>query len=327
MPLIETALHRSCDVSCRSAVVLGALLIGACHGAMMDVPDEATAATPAPPRDGSSPSPIHGEGDASHESGDAQDAGGCVVDDDCNGGAKASQLICASSGTEHGQCIHGCHTNADCPSSETCDTTASPHWSCVQTDAGSDCPVITYPSGLHVQTYADAAMSATYANHLSAGQVAPTCFVDVDRLFDPTTGTTSPLSAQVSAHYTFDELVGTEVLQGFGHDVLLSPAAVTALEAFRDLVGQPVSVNSGYRSPRHQESVCQQLCGDPLGCAGTCANSSRHMWGDAFDLPLAFYSAVDEDRACSAGFRFAYLESGTHLHIDQNPAYATCLEQ
>jgi hypothetical protein len=51
------------------------------------------------------------------------------------------------------------------------------------------------------------------------------------------------------------------------------------------------------------------------------------MWGDAFDLPLAFYTKADEDRACAAGFTFAYLESGTHLHVDQNPAYATCVEQ
>jgi hypothetical protein len=86
-----------------------------------------------------------------------------------------------------------------------------------------------------------------------------------------------------------------------------------------------VTVNSGFRSPKHQEDVCNSLCGNPLGCPGTCANNSRHMFGDAFDLPLEFYTTADEHVACNVGFKFAYLESGTHLHIDQNPAYATCV--
>ncbi len=88
-----------------------------------------------------------------------------------------------------------------------------------------------------------------------------------------------------------------------------------------------MSVNSGFRGPKHQESVCKGLCGNPLGCAGTCANNSRHMWGDAFDLPMTFYNTADTKLACASGFKYTYLESGTHLHVDQNPAYATCVMQ
>jgi hypothetical protein len=178
-----------------------------------------------------------------------------------------------------------------------------------------------------IQTFKDAATTASYANHLGAGETAPTCFLDADNLLDPDTGTKQPLTVMVAAHFQLEELVGTEIAQGYGHFVLMAPSAVTSLEKFREEVGVAVSVNSGFRSPKHQEAVCKGLCGNPLGCPGTCANNSRHMFGDAFDLPLEFYTAQDETRACDAGFKFAYLESGTHLHVDQNPEYQTCVKE
>jgi hypothetical protein len=189
------------------------------------------------------------------------------------------------------------------------------------------CPVLTFPSGVKIQTFKDAATTASYAKHLVSGQTAPDCFLDTTNLEDADTGKVYDLSVQVATHFQLSELVGTEVSEGYGHHVLMAPAAVTVLEKFRDSVGVAVSVNSGFRSPLHQEAVCKGLCGNPLGCPGTCANNSRHMWGDAFDLPLEFYTATDETIACSSGFKFAYLESGTHLHIDQNPAYATCVKE
>ena len=173
----------------------------------------------------------------------------------------------------------------------------------------------------------DAATTASYTNHLAPGQSAPTCFLDTDDLHDPAKNVAYDLSVQVSTNFQLSELVGTEVSQGYGHFVLMSPAAVASLQAFRIAVGGPVSVNSGFRSPKHQEATCVSICGDPLGCPGTCANASRHMWGDAFDLPLDFYNVADTNLACAAGFKFTYLESGTHLHIDQNPAYAQCVQQ
>ncbi len=196
-------------------------------------------------------------------------------------------------------------------------------------DAGppNPCPALTYPSGVKIQTFENAAMTATYANHLGAGEKAPTCFLDVKNLVDPDTGQVYDLTVDVAAHFQLQELVGTEVSQGYGDWVLMEPAAVASLEKFRETLNTPVTVNSGFRSPKHQEDVCNSLCGMPLGCPGTCANNSRHMFGDAFDLPLQFYTAADEQVACDSGFKFAYLESGTHLHIDQNPAYATCVKE
>jgi hypothetical protein len=46
------------------------------------------------------------------------------------------------------------------------------------------------------------------------------------------------------------------------------------------------------------------------------------MWGDAVDLPLDFYTSTYSNLACDGGFNYTYLEAGTHLHVDQNPAYA-----
>jgi hypothetical protein len=191
-------------------------------------------------------------------------------------------------------------------------------------DAGS-CPALTYPSGVTIQTFPAPAMTATYAHHLGEGEAAPTCFLDADDLVDPSTGQVYPLTVNVSTHFQLVELVGTEIDQGYGHFVLMKPAAVAALETFRESLAVPVDVISGFRGPKHQEDICDGLCGDPLGCDGTCANNSRHLFGDAFDLPLSFYTSADEHLACDDGFKFAFLESGTHLHVDQNPAYATCV--
>ena len=189
------------------------------------------------------------------------------------------------------------------------------------------CAPLRFPSGVTIQTFPNAAKTASYKGHLGAGQKAPTCFLDVSNLLDAVTHEVHPITVGIGAHFTLEELVGTEVSQGYGNFVLMEPAAVAALDKFRDAVGIPVSVNSGFRSPKHQEDVCTSLCGDPLGCPGTCANNSRHMFGDAFDLPLDFYTTPDEQRACDSGFKFAYKESGTHLHIDQNPAYDACVIQ
>lgn len=193
--------------------------------------------------------------------------------------------------------------------------------------APNPCAALAFPSGVILQTFPDAAKTASYKDHLATGEKAPVCFLDVSNLVDAVTHEVHPITVLVGAHFTLEELVGTEVSQGYGNLVLMLPAAVASLDRFRDAVNVPVAVNSGFRSPKHQEEVCRSLCGDPLGCSGTCANNSRHMFGDAFDLPLDFYTTKDEQRACDAGFKFAYKESGTHLHIDQNPRNETCVIQ
>jgi lysozyme len=252
----------------------------------------------------------------------------CSDDAECSDGQQGTSRICGSTSKV---CMIGCHaTAADCPSGETCNETG-PIWFCGPSapppPPPSACPVLTFPSGIKIQTVKDAATTASYTNHLKAGESAPLCFLDVTNLHDPSNGKTYTLSVSVATHFLLSELVGTEVSQGWGNFVLISPAAVTALETFREKANKAMTINSGFRGPKHQESVCKSLCGDPLGCAGTCSSNSRHMWGDAFDLPTAFYSSTYTNEACASGFKFTYLESGTHLHVDENPAYATCVMQ
>lgn len=243
----------------------------------------------------------------------------CTTDAQC--GLPGQEKVCGASSHV---CQAGCHLDSDCSSSKSCDHAQSP-WQCSAAGPAPDpsgCPLLTYPSGIKLQTVKNAAMTASYTGHLKSGQAAPQCFLDVANLRNPVTSEKYPISVKVSAHFQLDELVGTEVNQGWGNFVLLNPATVASLEAFRISAGIPVSVNSGFRGPKHQESVCIGICGDPLGCSGTCSNSSRHMWGDAIDLPLDFYSSTYTNLACDGGFNYTFLEAGTHLHVDQNPAYA-----
>lgn len=243
----------------------------------------------------------------------------CTADAQC--GAAGSGRVCGAS--TH-TCVVGCHGDTDCPSGQVCDK-SQPTWACAA--PAPTCPVLSYPSGIHIQTVTDAATTASYANHLKTGETAPTCFIDVTRMIDPVAGATYDLGVHVATNFQMAELVGTEVDQGYGNFVLASPEAVVALQNFRTAAAKAVTINSGFRSPKHQEDVCESLCGNPLGCAGTCSNSSRHMWGDAFDLPMTFYTTHYANLACQAGFHYAYLEANTHLHLDMNPAYTTCVIQ
>lgn len=248
----------------------------------------------------------------------------CGTDAEC--GLPGEERVCSASSHK---CIEGCHLDSDCPSGQACDHGTSP-WQCnppKPPPAPGGCPALTYPSGVKIQTVPNAAMTASYTGHLKAGETAPTCFLDVTNLKNPDTNQKYDIHVKVAAHFELDELVGTEVAQGWGNFVLVKPEAVAALEEFRVTAGKPVIVNSGFRGPKHQEAVCVSICGEPLGCPGLCSNNSRHMWGDAFDLPLSFYSDYYSDVACDAGFKFSYLEAGTHLHVDQNPAYAQCVQQ
>ena len=254
----------------------------------------------------------------------------CASDAECHGGVGATQRVCGN----EGKCIDACHTDWDCAEDNYCSHETA-RWSCQYVPPESerpdtcrppsDCPVLTFPSGVSFQTKPDAALTEVYRNHLGPGDTAPKCFVDVDDLYDPSTGQTHDYAhVRVSTHFTLQELVGTEINQGWGRRVLVQPNLVEALESFRASVGVPVSLTSGYRSPRHQEAICESICGNPLGCNGTCSNNSRHMFGDAADLPSAFYSFHYAQVACSAGFMFAYAEMCNHLHLDMNPRYGSC---
>jgi hypothetical protein len=63
------------------------------------------------------------------------------------------------------------------------------------------------------------------------------------------------------------------------------------------------------------------LCGQD-SCPGTCAERSRHSWGDAADVGV-YPTQAQADAACKAQFNYVYLE-GNHLHLDLNPEHAIC---
>jgi hypothetical protein len=67
----------------------------------------------------------------------SNDAGSCQTDLDCNQGATGAGIVCSLDGATTGQCISGCHSDTDCPTNDTCDQNAKPHWACVPDGAGT----------------------------------------------------------------------------------------------------------------------------------------------------------------------------------------------
>ncbi len=272
-------------------ILVTALLLNSCtdDGRSSDDPDEH------PGDGGFSPEGHGGEG------GSFRGLGGFLGD---GGGAVVTERICP---------------NGDCEQGETC---SSCPLDCI---CESPCPSLEFPSGLHLQTYEDAAMSATYDTIADdACYPRPECWIDVDHLLDPTTGIVHDISVSVSDHFQLSEFVETEL--PYSHKVLLDPALVSELEAFRSAHGGvPVKLTSGYRSPDHQRAVCQDVCGqdccpdDPLN---PCACRSRHEWGDAADIASATPASLYAD-AGDADFGYCLAESG-HLHVDMNPCGAGC---
>jgi len=83
------------------------------------------------------------------------------------------------------------------------------------------------------------------------------------------------------------------------------PELVAALEKLRALIGKPIRIVSGYRSPAHNKRV-----------GG--APDSRHLHNDAADIPSALNVSVAQARA--AGFRGIGVRSdGRVVHVDMRP--------
>ena len=120
-------------------------------------------------------------------------------------------------------------------------------------DAGG-CPALTYPSGVVIQSFPNDAMTATYAKHLASGEDAPTCFLDADNLVNPMTGEVYAITVNVSTDFQLEDLVGTEINQGYGHIVLMKPEAVASLQKFRDDAGIAVDRSRAGQSRRTPSS-------------------------------------------------------------------------
>ncbi|MFO7567988.1 MAG: D-Ala-D-Ala carboxypeptidase family metallohydrolase [Enhygromyxa sp.] len=103
--------------------------------------------------------------------------------------------------------------------------------------------------------------------------------------------------AAVAPNFTLDELA--QVWKG--RYAVVQPHAVARLQDLRDALGA-IAVNSGYRSPGYNANI-----------GG--ATSSRHMYGDGFDLDPIEVPLATLEAACTqnAGFLVEY---ASHVHCD-----------
>lgn len=119
-----------------------------------------------------------------------------------------------------------------------------------QDDIG--CPVLTYPSGVKLQTKKDSALAASY------GAGGPSCFLDVDDLRDPQNNVRYATNVRLAKNFRLAELAGSGLSSS--RRVVIDPAFVARLQALRDLVG-PLTIESGYLTPKQAGGVRPQTLG------------------------------------------------------------------
>jgi hypothetical protein len=121
--------------------------------------------------------------------------------------------------------------------------------------------------------------------------LAPTRFLDLAE-FDPET--------EIAPNFTLGELAQ----DWKGQWAVVQPHLIDHLQALRDAIGEPLVLNSGYRSPAYNASV-----------GGV--TYSRHQYGDASDLDASGLS-VEElgDRCYAAGADYVGLYENSHTHCD-----------
>jgi hypothetical protein len=104
-------------------------------------------------------------------------------------------------------------------------------------------------------------------------------------------------SAQIAPNFTLDEMAQSYK----GRYAVVQPHAVAYLQDLRDQIG-PIVVNSGYRPPGYN-----------LMIGGV--NSSRHIYGDGFDLDPVDVPLATLESACTANDGFL-VEYEAHVHCD-----------
>jgi hypothetical protein len=117
---------------------------------------------------------------------------------------------------------------------------------------------------------------------------APVRYLDLETI-DP--------SAQIAPNFTLDEMAQAWK----GRYAVVQPHAVAYLQDLRDQIG-PIVVNSGYRAPGYN-----------LMIGGV--NSSRHIYGDGFDLDPVDVPLATLESACTANDGFL-VEYEAHVHCD-----------
>ena len=109
----------------------------------------------------------------------------------------------------------------------------------------------------------------------------------------------------LTPHFSLSEFRSRD---GVAHpDRLVLMRLVAHLEVLRCICGsRPIRIVSGYRSPAHNRGV-----------GG--ATESRHLVGDAADLPRGYATVAQAERA---GFRGIGSEGKWAVHVDLRPGRA-----
>lgn len=128
---------------------------------------------------------------------------------------------------------------------------------------------------------------------------------------------------QLTAHFSLEELTRSEVaarkgLDNMPPDDLIPVLTRTAqgLERIRTLLGKPIHVNSGYRSPAVNAAVGSK-------------DTSQHLKGEAADIvcpgmtPRELAQVVADNRfALSADQVILEFNSWVHVSFTENPRHA-----
>lgn len=151
-----------------------------------------------------------------------------------------------------------------------------------------------YQSGLVVRMKQDSTLTSSYPSSTAWNYQKPTWFITLD---------STSKAAYVAPNFQLGEFI-TESTITSG---LVDPQMVEHVQNARNRYG-PMSINSGYRTPAHNASV-----------GG--ATFSRHMYGDAVDIPAStssVWSVLNNDFAPeSPSYIETYAEGGyNHWHGD-----------
>lgn len=185
------------------------------------------------------------------------------------------------------------------------------------------CTAQRFPSGLTAQLVPAPALTDAYEAAPGA-DLAPSCFLDRRDLEDPFTGVVSPSSSKIADNFNLDEMFAGEP-QATRH-ALVEVQLVERLQAFRDALGQSVTVTDGYRSPERHAATCEETCGASSCDVTSCAN-------DVGDAPLvrgraAFLAASASEgtllaAAREAGFTGCAMEDGD-LYVEVDDVVRGC---
>jgi uncharacterized protein YcbK (DUF882 family) len=98
-----------------------------------------------------------------------------------------------------------------------------------------------------------------------------------------------------------------------GSGDLMNPLLVYRLDALRELIKRPFTINSGYRSPEHNKKIG----GAPKSAhvEGLAVDISTRKWSDADKRDLVLY-------ARQLGFNGVGI-APTFIHLDQRPRLAS----